>query len=90
MRLTVSEDTPAFFRQVAFLNSQHGGRKSYAEARPEVVELAKQLSGQRISNRKISAELASRGYTTATGPTSPQPSKRCCQTEKGNGIRPFT
>jgi DNA invertase Pin-like site-specific DNA recombinase len=44
-----------------------GGRKSYAEARPEVVALAKELSGQRMSYRKISAELASRGHTTATG-----------------------
>jgi DNA invertase Pin-like site-specific DNA recombinase len=44
-----------------------GGRKSYAEARPEVVALAKELSGQRMSYRKISAELAARGYTTATG-----------------------
>jgi DNA invertase Pin-like site-specific DNA recombinase len=52
-----------------------GGRKSYAEARPEVVALAKELSGQRMSYRKISAELASRAHTTAAGPTSPQPSK---------------
>jgi DNA invertase Pin-like site-specific DNA recombinase len=44
-----------------------GGRKSYAEARPEVVTLARQLSGQRLSYRKISAELASRGLLTATG-----------------------
>jgi DNA invertase Pin-like site-specific DNA recombinase len=44
-----------------------GGRKSYAEARPEVVALAQELSAQRMSYRKISAELASRGYTTATG-----------------------
>jgi DNA invertase Pin-like site-specific DNA recombinase len=44
-----------------------GGRKSYAEARPEVVALAKELSGQRKSYRKISAELAVRGHTTATG-----------------------
>jgi DNA invertase Pin-like site-specific DNA recombinase len=44
-----------------------GGRKSYAEARPEAVALAKELSGRRMSYRKISAELASRGHTTATG-----------------------
>jgi DNA invertase Pin-like site-specific DNA recombinase len=44
-----------------------GGRKTYAEARPEVVALAKELSAGRMSYRKISAELASRGYTTATG-----------------------
>lgn len=44
-----------------------GGRKTYAEARPEVVALAKELSGRRMSYRKISAELASRGHTTATG-----------------------
>jgi hypothetical protein len=40
-------------------------RKSYAVARPEA--LANQLSGQRTSYGKISAELASRGPTTATG-----------------------
>jgi DNA invertase Pin-like site-specific DNA recombinase len=44
-----------------------GGRRSYAEAHPEVVALAKQLSGQRMSYRKISAELAARGHLTATG-----------------------
>jgi hypothetical protein len=44
-----------------------GGRKSYGEARPEVVALAKELRGQRMSLRKISAELAWRGYTTASG-----------------------
>jgi DNA invertase Pin-like site-specific DNA recombinase len=44
-----------------------GGRKSYAEARPEVVALAKQLRSQRLSLRKISAALASQGYLTASG-----------------------
>jgi DNA invertase Pin-like site-specific DNA recombinase len=44
-----------------------GGRKSYAEARPEVVALAKELRGQRMSLRKISAALAARGYVTAGG-----------------------
>src|SRR5262245_55988240 len=34
-----------------------GGRKSYAEARPETVALAKQLQGGRMSLRKISAAL---------------------------------
>jgi DNA invertase Pin-like site-specific DNA recombinase len=43
------------------------GRKSYAEARPEVVALAKELRGRRMSLRKISVELAGRGYTTASG-----------------------
>jgi DNA invertase Pin-like site-specific DNA recombinase len=43
------------------------GRKTYAETRPEVVALAKQLRGQRLSYRRISTELASRGHTTATG-----------------------
>jgi hypothetical protein len=40
---------------------------SYAEARPEVVALARELSGRRMSYRKISAELATRGLLTATG-----------------------
>lgn len=44
-----------------------GGRKTYAEARPEVVALAKELHGQRMSLRKISAELAARGHLTANG-----------------------
>jgi len=43
------------------------GRKSYAEARPEVVALAKELHGRRVSLRKISAELAARGYVTGNG-----------------------
>jgi DNA invertase Pin-like site-specific DNA recombinase len=44
-----------------------GGRKTYAEARPEVVALAREMHGQRMSLRKISAALAARGYMTATG-----------------------
>jgi hypothetical protein len=44
-----------------------GGRKSYAEARPEVVALARDLRGRRMSLRKISAELARRGHVTAGG-----------------------
>jgi DNA invertase Pin-like site-specific DNA recombinase len=44
-----------------------GGRKSYAEARPEVVALAKELHGQRMSLRKISAVLAAHGHVTAGG-----------------------
>jgi len=38
-----------------------GGRKTYAEARPDVVLLAKQMHDQGMSLRKISAELAARG-----------------------------
>jgi DNA invertase Pin-like site-specific DNA recombinase len=46
-----------------------GGRKSYAEAKPELVEAARELSGQRprLSLRKISAALAGRGFTAASG-----------------------
>jgi DNA invertase Pin-like site-specific DNA recombinase len=44
-----------------------GGRKSYSEARPEVVAVAKELSAQRLSYRKIAAELARRGHLTANG-----------------------
>jgi DNA invertase Pin-like site-specific DNA recombinase len=48
-----------------------GGRKSYAEAKPELVEAARELSGQRprLSLREISAELAARGFTTKNGAT---------------------
>jgi DNA invertase Pin-like site-specific DNA recombinase len=44
-----------------------GGRKSYAEAKPETVALAKQLHRSRMSLRKISAALATQGHVTATG-----------------------
>jgi DNA invertase Pin-like site-specific DNA recombinase len=44
-----------------------GGRKSYAEAKPETVALAKELHRQRMSLRKISAALASQGHVTARG-----------------------
>jgi hypothetical protein len=43
------------------------GRKSYAEAKPETVALAKELHGKRMSLRKIAAELAARGHLTAYG-----------------------
>ena len=39
----------------------------YAEARPEAVALAKELRSQRMSLRKIAAELARCGYLTANG-----------------------
>jgi DNA invertase Pin-like site-specific DNA recombinase len=45
----------------------NGGRKSYADARPETVRLAKELHAQRMSLRKISAELAARGHLTMLG-----------------------
>lgn len=41
------------------------GRKSYAEANPKMVELARELSRQRLSLREISAALAGQGYRTA-------------------------
>lgn len=44
-----------------------GGRKTYAEARPAVVELVKELARQRIAYRKISAELARQGHLTGGG-----------------------
>jgi DNA invertase Pin-like site-specific DNA recombinase len=45
------------------------GRKSYAEANPQLVELARELSEQRprLSLREISAALASEGFTTPRG-----------------------
>lgn len=45
----------------------NGGRKSYADARPETVRLAKKLRAQGMSYRKISAELAARGHLTMAG-----------------------
>jgi DNA invertase Pin-like site-specific DNA recombinase len=44
-----------------------GGRKSYAEARPDTVALVKQLHADGLSYRKIAAELAARGHVTGTG-----------------------
>jgi DNA invertase Pin-like site-specific DNA recombinase len=44
-----------------------GGRKSYAQARPETVTLAKQMHGAGLSLRKISAALAGQGHKTARG-----------------------
>jgi DNA invertase Pin-like site-specific DNA recombinase len=49
-----------------------GGRKSYAEARPGMVELARQLrcpdlDRRPISLRKVAAALAERGYVASTG-----------------------
>src|SRR5215472_17354996 len=44
-----------------------GGRKSYAEARPDVVLLAKQMHDDGMSLRDISAALAEQGYLTAGG-----------------------
>jgi DNA invertase Pin-like site-specific DNA recombinase len=44
-----------------------GGRRRYAEARPEVVAMVKSLARQRMSYRKISAELARQGHLTGGG-----------------------
>jgi hypothetical protein len=52
-----------------------GGRKSYAEANPELVALARELArppagyapNRGWSLRKVSAELAARGHTTPSG-----------------------
>jgi DNA invertase Pin-like site-specific DNA recombinase len=48
-------------------NGKCEGRKSYAEGMPETVALAKELHGQGLSYRKISAELVARGHVTRTG-----------------------
>jgi DNA invertase Pin-like site-specific DNA recombinase len=44
-----------------------GGRKSYAEARPDTVALAKQLRAEGLSYRKIAAKLAESGHVTGGG-----------------------
>jgi DNA invertase Pin-like site-specific DNA recombinase len=44
-----------------------GGRRSYAEARPGTVDLAKKLHADGLSYRKISAALAARGHVTSGG-----------------------
>ena len=53
-----------------------GGRKSYVEARPETVALAKKLRGERMSLRKISAALAERGPLGAMQGGQPHRSER--------------
>ena len=57
----------ARLRRAREITGKMGGRKSLAEMRPEVVELARQLrkrtrSGKQRSLREISAELAARGF----------------------------
>ena len=43
------------------------GRRSYAEARPEVVKAAKELRDRGLSLRHISAALAEQGFVTGSG-----------------------
>jgi len=43
------------------------GRKSYAEAMPDTVALAKALHANGLSYRKVAAELATQGHVTRTG-----------------------
>ena len=57
---------------IAQFEKECGGRKSYTEARPEMVELARQLrrpdpDRRPISLRKVAAALAARGYVASTG-----------------------
>jgi DNA invertase Pin-like site-specific DNA recombinase len=44
-----------------------GGRRSYADAKPATVALAKQLRDQRMSLRGIASALAAQGHLTARG-----------------------
>jgi DNA invertase Pin-like site-specific DNA recombinase len=48
-------------------NGKCEGRKSYVEAVPETVALAKELHREGLSYRKISAALAAQGHLTRTG-----------------------
>ena len=56
----------ARLRRAREVKGKMGGRKSLAETRPDVVELARRLrttrSGKQRSLREISAELAARGF----------------------------
>jgi hypothetical protein len=47
-------------------NGKCEGRKSYAEAMPDTVALAKELEARGLSYRKIAAELATQGHVTRT------------------------
>lgn len=54
------------------LTGKCGGRKTLAEARPEVAALAREMHARRMSLRKISAALAEQGHLTGGGrPYSP-------------------
>jgi DNA invertase Pin-like site-specific DNA recombinase len=59
----------ARLRRAREVKGKLGGRKSLAEARPEVVKLARRLretrSGRQRSLREISRELAERGFVAA-------------------------
>jgi hypothetical protein len=44
-----------------------GGRKSYSDAQPKAVALAKELHANGLSYRKIAAELAAQGHVTGSG-----------------------
>jgi DNA invertase Pin-like site-specific DNA recombinase len=68
---TVAKLKAARDRKIA-AGEKRGGRKSYAEARPEMVELARQLrhpdpDRRPVSLRKVAAALAQRGYVASTG-----------------------
>jgi DNA invertase Pin-like site-specific DNA recombinase len=68
---TVAKLKAARDRRIA-AGEKCGGRKSYAEARPEMVELARRLRRpdpdcRPISLRKVAAALAERGYVASTG-----------------------
>src|SRR5262249_45744581 len=54
-------------REAGERSGRLGGRKSYAEPRPDTVALAKQLHTDGLSYRKIAAELAARGHVTGSG-----------------------
>ena len=54
-------------REARERSGKPGGRKSYGEAMPETVALAKQLHADGLSYRKIAAELAARGHLTGGG-----------------------
>jgi DNA invertase Pin-like site-specific DNA recombinase len=68
------------------LTGKCGGRKPLAEARPEVAALAREMHGQRMSLRKISAALAEQGHLTGGGrPYSPN----AVQAMTNPSTRPF-
>ena len=57
------------------------GRKSHQEKRPEAVVLARELHRQRLSYRKIAAELFARGYGTKRGEPFSATSRTCWRAE---------
>ena len=63
------------------LTGKCGGRRNHQELRPDVVTLARELRGQRLTLRQVSEQLAAAGHVTRGGkPFGPEAVKRMTAT----------